>query len=270
MSRLGYNLNYAWRVLATGWCFLSFSLGGLLMTLTVFPWIRLTSRDPELRLARTQRAIHRSFRFFIGQMCALGIMRVSLENAEALAEAEGCLVLANHPTLIDVVLMISLMPRADCVVKEALWRNPWLGGVVRAAGYLPNGAPERLVQDCAQAVRGCRPLIIFPEGTRTTPGQALKFQRGPAHIALAAGRPLLPVLIDCQPSTLTKDRRWYEIPPRRFHLRLKVLEPLALETLVDASEPVSLASRHLTSALEQFFSHALSDFNHESEAYVHA
>lgn len=246
-------LNYLWRVLATGWCFLSFSLGGLLLTLTVFPFIRLTTRDPARRRTRTQRAIQRSFRIFIGQMCRLGVMSVELHNADRLSAADGHLVLANHPTLIDVVLMISLMPRADCVVKDALWHNRFLGGVVRAAGYISNSTPERLVADCAGAVASDRPLIIFPEGTRTTPGAPLKFQRGAAHIALQAGRPLLPVVLDCRPSTLTKDLRWYQIPERRFHVTLKVLDPIALSSLVDTREPAPLAARHLTAALEQFF-----------------
>ena len=256
-QRVGQQLNYCWRVLATGWCFFSFSLGGLLLTLTVFPIIHLRWRDPDQRRDRAQRAIHQSFRFFIGQMIWLGVMSVELRNAERLRELNGVLVLANHPTLIDVVLMISLMPRADCIVKEALWRNRYLGGVVRAAQYIPNRGAEQLVQDCSKALAKQRPLIVFPEGTRTVPGEPFSFQRGAAHVALATGCEVVPVILTCNPPTLTKATRWYQVPPRRFHVRLEVLEPIRAEQIIASGTEAPLASRQLTRWLQQFFSDAV-------------
>ena len=131
-------LNYAWRLAMTGVAFASFSLGGLLITLCVFPVIRILPGGDAARRDRTQWVIHSLFRLFTWFTCAVGIMRLHLKNAEALRNTTGTLVLANHPTLIDVVIMISLMPKADCVVKAALWESPFLGGVVRAAGYISN------------------------------------------------------------------------------------------------------------------------------------
>ena len=252
-----YWLNYAWRVLATGWCFLSFSLGGLLLTLTAFPLIRLCWWNADTRRDKTQAVIHHSFRFFIAQMCWLGVMSVELHGAERLRRLGGELVFANHPTLIDVVLMISLMPRADCVVKESLWRHRGFGGVIRAAGYIPNRNPEQLVQACQQLLGKARPLIIFPEGTRTEPGQALQFQRGAAHMVLASQAAVLPILLTCEPPSLTRGKRWYQIPPRRFHVTLRVLDPVPFAQWGIATESLPLASRQLTRTLQQFFTQQL-------------
>lgn len=256
-AQLAWVANYAWRVLATGWCFFSFSLGGLLLTLTAFPIIRLCWRDADQRRDRAQRVIHQSFRFFIGQMVWLGIMSVELRHAERLRELQGVLVLANHPTLIDVVLLISLMPRADCIVKEALWQNRYLGGVVRAAQYIPNRGAEQLVRDCGAALTKQRPMIVFPEGTRTVPGEPFRFQRGAAHVALATGCPMVPVILTCTPPTLTKATRWYQIPPRRFHVRLAVLEPITAQQIIAPGTEPPLASRQLTRWLQQFFTDAV-------------
>lgn len=250
-------LDHGWRVLATGWCFFSFSLGGLLMTLTVFPWIRLRWRDRETRRQKTQYAIHRAFKLFIGQMIALRVMDVTLSGAGRLRDAGGVLVLATHPTLIDVVLMISLMPRAECIVKESLHRHPWFGGVVRAADYIANRGAEQLVEDCREAMARGNPLILFPEGTRTTPGQPLQFQRGAAHVIMATGVPVLPVVITCEPPTLTKDTRWYQVPARRFHLRLTVHDALDARALVPDDLAPPLAARQLTRNLQQFFTEAV-------------
>ncbi|MBS0545681.1 MAG: 1-acyl-sn-glycerol-3-phosphate acyltransferase [Proteobacteria bacterium] len=248
-------LDYCWRLVATGGCFAVFSIGGLALTTLVFPALLLVPR--RHRPARARRVIQQSFRLFMWLMETVGIMRLEIIGRERLRDCRRTLVLANHPTLVDVVALISQMPAASCVVKEALWRNPFLGGVVRAADYISNSGPETLLDDCATDLTAGNPLVIFPEGTRSQPGEPLRFLRGAAYVALKSGMPILPVLIECAPSTLTKREKWYQIPPRRFHLRLRVLEPLTIDRWVDRAEPPAIAARRLTLALETYFTRQL-------------
>lgn len=244
-------LNYCWRLMATGVCFTVFGVGGFLLALLVFPVLRIASG--ESKLCRTRWVIHKSFALFLWFMEAVGVMRMEVVGAEKLRNCRSTLVLANHPTLIDVVAMISLMPMASCVVKQALWQNPLLRGVVRAAGYLSNSDANSLIDDCSSALLAGNPLVIFPEGTRSRPGEELCFQRGAAYIALRSGMPVLPVLIDCNPSTLTKRERWYHIPQRRFHLRIKVLEPVGVIQWIKPEDARTIAARKLTRAFESYF-----------------
>ena len=249
------SLDYCWRLIATAISFSAFGLGGLLLWTCVFPLVRLLAGRRQAVLTRW--IIQKSFAAFLRFMIVLGVMRLQVEGEEKLRRCAGVLVLANHPTLIDVVALVSLMPAASCVVKQALWRNPFLGGVVRAAGYISNSDSDRLIGDCVADLHAGRPLLIFPEGTRTQPGQPRVFQRGAAYIALRGGRPILPVLIDCQPPTLTKRDRWYQIPPRRFCLRIRVLDETSVGRLVEPSSVPAIAARQLTQALEGFFSREL-------------
>lgn len=248
-------LNYYWRVVATGGCFALFGLGGIALWTFVFPMIR--ALPGQAKAERIRWVIHCAFRAFLWFMQIVGIMRLKVEGAARLRDAHGMLVVANHPTLIDVVALISLMPDASCVVKQKLWKNPCLGGVVRAAGYISNSDSDRLMSDCAQDLRLGRPMIIFPEGTRSRAGQPLEFQRGAAYIALRSRRPVLPVLIDCSPSTLTKREKWYQIPRRPFCLRIRVLEPLSVESLADVGQAQTIVARRLTQALETLFTREL-------------
>ena len=243
--------NYCWRLVATGACFAIFSLGGALLWLLVFPALRLFPAPG--RSKRIRWVIHRSFGAFLQLMQFVGIMRMEVEGGERLRDCGGALVLANHPTLIDVVALISLMPAASCVVKRALWDDPFLGGVVRSADYLANSDADGLIDDCARDLEAGRPLIVFPEGTRTWPGEALRFQRGAAYMALRSGAPILPVLIDCQPATLTRREKWYQIPPRPFLLRLKVLAPFLPECQAPPGEAPTMTARRLNRALQEFF-----------------
>jgi 1-acyl-sn-glycerol-3-phosphate acyltransferase len=254
-SLLFSRLNYCWRLVATGGCFAIFSLGGFALWAFVFPAVSAACR--RTCAERTRWIIHKSFGAFLWLMETVGIMRMEVDGAEKLRDCGGMLVLANHPTLIDVVALISLMPDASCVVKQSLWLNPFLGGVVRAAGYLSNSDSDSLIDDCARDLRHGKPLIIFPEGTRTSPGEPLRFQRGASHIALRSQASVIPVIIDCNPTTLTKREKWYQIPPRRFHLRIHVLDPVRPEHWVEPRETQAIAARKLTRALEVFFSQEL-------------
>ncbi len=197
--------------------------------------------------------IHKFFGILVWLLRHLGVMRLETHNVQILRNAGPVIILANHPTYIDVVVLISCIPYANCIVKSALWRNLFYGGVVRAAGYLSNDNPDALIDDCVASLAGGTPLIIFPEGTRTAPGQSLRFVRGAAHIALKSRATIQPVVIHCDPPTLTKGVKWYKIPPQRFCFSIRVRPPLELPAFNVGDEPNSIAARKLTEKLERYF-----------------
>lgn len=254
---------YWWRLLATGWCFLFFSLGGLFLAVFVFPFINLVylfSKNPKNKYHRAQVVIHYTFRIFLWQMSALGIMKMEVSGIEKLNNGKAKLILANHPTLLDVVLLISIIKHTNCVVKKTLFRDPFLGGVVKAAGYINNIGTEAIIDDCVAALQSGDNLIIFPEGTRTVPEQELKFQRGAAHIAARSGVEVVPVTITCDPPTLSKAHKWYHIPPRPFRLRAEVGDPLDIADILTTDEPATVTSRKLTRYIHEYFTKRLEEF----------
>ena len=245
-------LGRAWRVLATGASFAAFGLGGLLLGALIFPLLLLV---PEPRpLAR--RLVQRSFAMHVWLMRVLGVMTWEVVGRERL-QRDGLLILANHPTLIDVVLLVSLLPNATCVVKRQVASNPFMRGPVRASGYIANDDGVGLVDDCIAAVRAGSNLVIFPEGTRTVPGQALRLQRGAANIAVRGRLDITPVRVTCTPPTLVKGQKWYRVPSRRFHIRIEVGEDLPIAPfLVDAdgiAQGDVLVARRLTDYLTRYF-----------------
>lgn len=253
MNRLLQGLGYGWRVIATGLSFTIFGIGGLLMSLTVFPLLRLfCGADAQATKRASQRAVHYSWRFFIWFMKSVGILTWEVRGAERLQEP-GRLIIANHPSLLDVVFMISFMPMIDCIVKPGILRNPFMRGPASWAGYIPNGDPERLIEDCSRTLREGNSLLMFPEGTRTRPGEAIHMKRGAAQIALAAQVEILPVTITVVPTTLTKSEPWYQIPARPFHVTLTAGEPVAPSRFLQDGASRATAARHITEYLEDYF-----------------
>lgn len=249
--------NYYWRLAVTGVSFLLFSAGGALISLA-FPAVYLLPGGAARREQRARWMISKFFGLLVALLKATGVMRLQTHGVERLRRAGGVLVLANHPSLIDVVVLLSTMPRATCVVKAALWANPFVAGAISAAGYIRNSSsPEQVIDDCDRALRNGAAVIIFPEGTRTRPNEPLKFLRGAAHVALKNGWPIVPVLLTCDPPTLTKGSCWYEIPERPFSFRVMVRDELSPAHLADLRQPPVLAARSLTHALESYFSREL-------------
>ena len=165
----------------------------------------------------------------------------------------GQLILANHPTLIDIVFLLSRIPCASCIVKEKLLHNPCMKGPIINAGYISNEDPEKMINTCAEYLKSGGIMIIFPESTRTRPNADYKFQRGAAAIALQASTVVTPVTLNCYPSTLTKAEKWYQIPERRFHLSMTVGEDMVLDDF-RAIMPRSIAVRRFNSYLQDYFS----------------
>lgn len=242
-----------WRVLATAIAFASFGVVGLLLGVIAFPLLNLLTRSPERRGRWARSLIGALFRLFVGWMRLLGLLTYELHGLDRL-QRRGLLVLANHPTLIDVVFLIGLVPDANCVVKSTLANHPCTRGPVRATGYICNNSGSDLLQTCVDRVKAGGNLIIFPEGTRTRPGQALKMQRGAAQIALRGGLAITPVHIGCEPLGLYKGQPWWRVAEKPLHFRIRVAEDLPTTQFLDSAEgEVALAARRLTEYLVLYF-----------------
>jgi 1-acyl-sn-glycerol-3-phosphate acyltransferase len=246
-------LNFLWRQCGTGLGFLFFSLGGFVLSVTAFPCIALLSRTEEKRINRTRKLIHMTFRLFIFCLTRAKVIGVTITGAERLKHSKGCLVVSNHPSLLDVVFLVSVMPKAQCIVKHELWDHKYYGGVMRAAGYIRNdGDPENMLSQCKKALDSGHDIVIFPEGTRTIPGSPHKFQRGFANIAALCPCDIQLASISSYPPSLTKGSHWYEVPDVKAQFDVTIEEHLDMEAYL-GDEPRSKAVRKLTRELEQYY-----------------
>lgn len=244
-------LSYGWRFFATALSFFCFGVGGLLLWGLVFPVLSLLPGNQQQRVNWCQKVVCCSFYVFIGLMHRLGVMTYEIVGLDKL-NRPGQLIIANHPTLVDIVFLISRVKQASCIVKAKLWHNPFMRGPIINAGYISNGDPEQMIDDCVAWLRSGGSMIIFPEGTRSIPGKPYRFQRGAAAIALQANALVTPVTLTCHPSTLTKAERWYQIPESRFHLTMHVGDDIALDKFADIS-PKSIGVRRFTQYQQDYF-----------------
>ncbi len=152
-----------WRVAGTGCCFALFGLGGLVLSFILIPLITVFTPNHQRRSYRVQHLIQMSFLSFCKIMRFSRALDYRIIGAEKLKSDEQCLILANHPSLIDYVLIASQLKQCDCLVKSALWHNFFLKKIVQAAGYIPNRDPEFLISTCEEKFSQGNVLLIFPQ-----------------------------------------------------------------------------------------------------------
>jgi 1-acyl-sn-glycerol-3-phosphate acyltransferase len=238
---------------ANGWVFAG--ILSLLLALAV-PALRLVARDRERTELRIQRVIHWLTRSYLAMLGWIGGFRVRCDAPEKLRRP-GILVVANHPTLFDAWALMSLMPQADCVVKQRYYENFFLGGPARGAGFIPSRDGATLVDECARRLMRGRSLIIFPEGTRSPKDELGPFLRGAAHIALRAGCDPIPVTMRCDPVTLYRGQPWWDIPLRVPTLMLTVGDPVPVKDIVETRMSRGRAARALNDHFREYFERQL-------------
>jgi len=238
------------RIAGTGFLFALFGVAGVLLGGLLIPLA--TWRNSETRPLLAQRWIQRTLASYLALGTRMGIWEIRSEGTDRL-RVPGQLVIANHPTLLDVVLLLSFMPQADCVVKKAAWSNPMLRAIVSSAGYIPNDSGQRLIESCTERLAAGRSVILFPEGSRSPIEGLREFQRGAAQVALESGCPILPVRLDCQPPALKRGQAWYALPPERLSFSLCVGRAEYAKEVIRADAPRPIAARRLTEWMRNQF-----------------
>jgi 1-acyl-sn-glycerol-3-phosphate acyltransferase len=116
--------------------------------------------------------------------------------------AGACVIAAKHQSAFDTIIWHALLPDAAYVLKAELLRIPLFGPLARHAEMIPvdraggGGALRRMLRAAEAALAKGRQVVIFPEGTRTAPGERVPYQPGVLAIAAATDAPVVPVATD--------------------------------------------------------------------------
>jgi 1-acyl-sn-glycerol-3-phosphate acyltransferase len=164
--------------------------------------------------------IHKGLRFYVWFLRTFCVFHFDLKAVEALRDEGALVIVANHPSLLDAVVIISCLPNVACVMKSSLMHSPLFGAPARLAGYISNDSSLSLVLQARQQLADGAQLLIFPEGTRTQ-----RFPIGPCTgsaglIAARAQVPVQALLIDMKCPYLGKDWPLFRKPPLPLSMKV--------------------------------------------------
>lgn len=231
---------------------MSFGLFGLVLSPIIGPLFFLCIHPRDKAELKLRNLISFFFRVFLKTMIFLRIVSLRIENLKKIQDSHGLVVCANHPTLIDAVILIAYLPQADCIVKSTHWKNPVTRGIVSRL-YIPNNLNAADMQKaCLDSLEKGNNILIFPEGTRTPINGpvSVEIKRSASQIALLAKCPVLPIHIQVnKPNGLGKGESILTTPENgRVIFTLVVKNIIKTETYRNYPRPI--AARRLTSILK--------------------
>lgn len=241
-----------WRQAAAAVGFVVFGAWTVLLGLIVVPLLRLVIRDAARRQHAMRAAIRRSCALFWSLMQTLRLFECRVAGTEHLRR-ERIIVIANHPTLIDAILLLSLVDDAAVIAKSALARSVFVGPLLRAAGYVLNDDGVAML-DAASSVlaRGGR-LVVFPESSRSPTDGAIRLRRGAAQVAIRTGCPVVAITIRVSRPLLYKGAAWHQMPLDRPRFDVVVWPALDTAPFCQQQRSVALAARDLNERLQRFY-----------------
>ena len=203
--------------------------------------LMLALRRPDRAQPVVRAAWRLAMRLFVGA----GLIGIDCGN---LAPVRGAVLVANHPTLIDVVLIVALVPRTLYVAKRALKGNPFLSAIVRATA-LPDDAT--LPDVAATYLKAGWNVLIFPEGTRTPrDGRSPPLRRGAAQLAIRTQAPVVCIRETLTRRILAKGQRPWDMGDKRVTFSFRMSEPIS-PPVADGVSPHAAAVR-LTDEIREY------------------
>jgi 1-acyl-sn-glycerol-3-phosphate acyltransferase len=186
---------------------------------------------PEPRARVFGRAgIAHVYRWFWGLAQLVGVLKLDASELDGLRhETTGLIIAANHPSMLDALLIVAQLPQGVCVMKADLMRNIFLGAGARLARYIRNDSPRGMIRGAVANLREGAHLVLFPEGTRTVQRPVNPFRPGITLIAQLAQVPIQTVIIETDSPYLGKGWPIWRRPPMPVVFRMRLGQRFAPE-----------------------------------------
>ncbi len=215
--------------------------------------LNLQRKKPVRDFARS--LVYHSWGLFVKMTQILGYLSCDFKGVSRTLTPSR-LIIANHPSLLDVVLFLAHIKGLNCVVKRDLKRNFFLAPAIIASDYISNESDEIMLEKCQNALKNGESLLIFPEGTRTR--DKIVLHKVASYLAINAAQSLECVFISCEPRTLQKGRKWFDAPKTRVRYTLTSKEVLDLQGFC-ADKPSPLRVRILHKKLQENYERSFNE-----------
>lgn len=243
-------LLYLYRMIVKSLCFFFFGVGTFFIVLFVFPILRLVWFDKEVFRKKGQVFIASVFYVIINMFKFFRISDYSVSDAETLKNLHSCVIVANHPSLLDVVYTFAFVRNADCIIRAGLKHSP-VSGIVKPLYISNDGDWDEMVKDAKKSLDAGSNLVIFPEGTRTPRHGTNPYKKGAARIALETGCNVQPLHIGGGDKYgLGKHDPFYlPHPTHSYMYKFTVLPQITMDKYKDLAP--SIAAKRLTDDMRE-------------------
>lgn len=239
-----------WRGLLVLLEMILFAGGAVYIGCVLFPLLSLRYKGKERR-KEFAGIIRRSWKFFISVMENSKEIKVNIDGN--LSDIRGKVVVASHPSFIDIILLIGNMPDSLCLAKKSILKNPIMRNIVKSLYIINDIDPDEFKNSAVEALNDGYNIVIFPTGTRTLPNEEIKIHKGAAQIAIAAGVDIVPVKIETDYPFLIKNHFPLDASDKTVNYNLTVLPPIKISDFDPNLTEIILRNRICERIKEEIF-----------------
>ena len=231
-------MKYIRSILAV-FCFFIFGIGAVILNFLLFPFIK---NNKEL----CSDIIHNTWRFFVNLMMFLKLLRLDVKNLEKI---ENKVIVSTHPSFIDIVILIALIPRSTCFVKKELAHNPILKNLVTSIFITNEVELDELKSESKKMLDRGFNVIIFPSGIRHRRDEFPKIRKGASLVALNAGKNIVPVKVFSDRDFLFINQPFYAVSDRCVNFEIEQMREINIADFIGESEIIT--KQRLTHKIEE-------------------
>lgn len=226
--------------------FLFFYIGALIINFLVFPSIEAFAKDKKKKYASV---VYNSWRGFIKYLSVTGVLKLNVEDIEKISSIKNKIIVLTHPSYIDILVLMSIIPNSTCFVKEGLMHNPAMKNIISKI-FIPSGLDLNDMQRITKEYldEGFN-LIVFPMGIRHRKNEYPKIKKGTALIAMNAHKNIIPIEMYTDYDFLQIGQSVLDAGEKPVNYYIKTLKEIDINNLITDDEVDS--RKNITKAISE-------------------
>ncbi len=242
-----------WHLIGTIWAAVHLGASEIFLYYTLRPILKLCSpRTADDTLRRATRLMAR------GIVKWMPFGKLEFRNISKATFAKPCIIISNHQSAVDVMLIVSLPGDVRQTAKKRIFDTPILGIGCKLLGHVmvePND-PETTLRRCREKLEQGASVHFYPEGTRSVDGFMQRFHRGAFELAVELNQEILPIILCDTNTAMPRDTYWFE----RYHSTVTALPRITPRTF-DYSQGSVALMRHCETVVRDAFQKQLDELN---------
>jgi len=230
--------------------FALFGAGSLVYNFILIPRINVSNKDNNSeRLNKLSDLVFKGWKWFVGYLMKIKVIDIDIKNPEKLSAIKNSIIVPTHTSYIDVLVLISLIPKTTCFVAPKLGKNFFFTNIVKSVFLVSGKSVDEFTEDSDMMLQNGFNLIIFPSGTRHDKNEIPKLHKGAAQVALHSQKDLVPIKIYPEPDFLVIHKPIYDCGDKTSVFEIEVKETIKISDYLNKDEIT--AKKEITKEIEK-------------------